>query len=363
MDSKKKETKINESNKLSDYFINRPNFHHFVMLFILQTTIYFASYHIVTFSFQKRRPEAICIRRNSTEPASLCTDSNFCDYINYEQNILYNTSLNNWALKYKLYCENDIYLSYLNSIMFVSLFISGMVMTPLSNSFGRLVIFRIEITLVLVGNAIIYFSESYVLLFLGTIICFLGNHITFLSMIYLFENFKKDIIELNISFITNLLYSCLGFIIASYIRYSNDLKWGFIFVLFIMSVNFYLGWKIMIETPIWLEKTDKKNSFKQLIKNFIFLENFDDDENKEIIIEEFKFKIDQIIQNEETIKKKEIKLEESQLINENKELKQPGKFRLKNFLIAVYLWIFNQVIFYLLLLNLDKLENHIPYSI
>ena len=130
-----------------------------------------------------------------------------------------------------------------------------------------------------------------------------------------------------------------------------------------MSVNFYLGWKIMIETPIWLEKTDKKNSFKQLIKNFIFLENFDDDENKEIIIEEFKFKIDQIIQNEETIKKKEIKLEESQLINENKELKQPGKFRLKNFLIAVYLWIFNQVIFYLLLLNLDMLENHIPYSI
>ena len=108
------------------------------------------------------------------------------------------------------------------------------------------------------------------------------------------------------------------------------------------------------ESPCWLEQSRRNN--KLLIENYKYLLDFDNVENRVTLINEFKEKI-QFSENDGG-DEKPISFDYKNKINllfshDNR----------KNFCISIYFWIFNQIPFYSLLLNLDTVDRIIPYAI
>ena len=197
---------MNQKNKLINYFL-RLGKYHILLTCILQISILISNYHLVTFSFQKRRPEAICIPKNSNEMVKICDDESFCNSADYERKILINSSL--------------------SSVIFLSTLTSSLVLSPIADYFGRKITFRLEISLLLIGNLFMFFSGSLSLFFFGVILCFLGNHITIVSTVLFKEFFTSDNFAYTTS-LMNILFSIFGVLISFYISYFNDIQFLFL---------------------------------------------------------------------------------------------------------------------------------------
>jgi hypothetical protein len=353
--------------KVSEFFKENTNFYHYFLSFILHLSICTAYYNLLTFSFQKRKPEAICIRLNSTDPALPCTESTFCDTANYQRNILYNSSLQNWVLKYNLYCENEIYIDSLNSLIFIGSFLSNIVMAEIMDRKGRLFTFRLEVALLLSGNLIIFLTDRVEFLFIGIFLCFFGNHITLTATTYFREIFNEKFCSYNY-YILSMSISLTGISSCCYIFYFNDVYTPFLVIIITNFIILFFSFKVMMESPTWLEsKADPKKGDKDpyhlsLINNFKYMQEFTDEVNTYSKEEEMKYCIDEMAfiaeENNKTIKD-----EEKEVKKDNQNNKNVGVSYSKNFYIAIYLWLFNQVTYYSVVINLDGLQNLFPYVI
>ena len=346
---------MNQKNKLINYFL-RLGKYHILLTCILQISILISNYHLVTFSFQKRRPEAICILKNSNEMVKICDDESFCNSADYERKILINSSLNNWALKFNLYCENAIYFDYLSSVIFLSTLTSSLVLSPIADYFGRKITFRLEISLLLIGNLFMFFSGSLSLFFFGVILCFLGNHITIVSTVLFKEFFTSDNFAYTTS-LMNILFSIFGVLISFYISYFNDIQFLFLAEIIVIKIVSLISFRIIMESPSWLMEKETNNPI--MIVNLNYLLEFDNVENKDIIMNEFELILEDL--------KNDVEFSQytSQPYDFFKNIRTLFLGNAKNrfnFTISVYLWFFNQIIFYSLLLNLDIINKKIPFS-
>jgi hypothetical protein len=361
---------MNET-RLSKYFKNIGIFH--IMLMItLQSWIFLSSYIFIVFTFQKRLPEAICFNIKDQEgPPSLCNEITFCDTVNYRRQILYDSSLNNWTLKYSLFCENEKYLDYLSSLSFFCVVSSGLILSPITDYLGRLIPFRIEIFLILSGFILMYFENSLCVLFMAVTLSFLGNNISSLAAVYLKEFLDQKFYGINMV-MQNVIYCIFGFLISYYINTFNDLD-NIFFIIIWFTIGLYIISNIFfIESPVWLEENykERKKNFITMKENFNYVTNINlPPEERNLMIESFNQRV------EKEISKKNFEesfFEDPNLsqTTQNKEgifhnitlLFMENENR-KNFLICTYLWFMNQIIFYMVVLNLDKIHSKIPYSI
>ena len=335
----------------SSHFKNRFGRFHLLLYIVLQASIYFSCFNLITFSFQKRRPDAICIPKESKSVASLCTEKTFCDTVNFNRQILYSSSLNNWAMKYQLYCGNEIYLDYLSSVFFICILISNLVLSPIADYYGRINIIRFQLSLILIGNIIMFFGNSLTFLFIGGVICFLGNHVTILSAIMFKEFFNQNTFTYNIS-IMNIIFSFLSVFFSYYINTFLEIDSLILLTIIIISSALVLNFIAFFESPCWLEQ--RKGNFEQLLKNYKYLIEFDNEKNKDSLIQEFSQAF--IEESEENLYSKGFFHNLKQLFSSEKDVRM-------NFFFCIYFWVFNQIPFYALLLNLDTINKLIPMAI
>lgn len=355
--------------RLSKYFKNIGLFH-IILMITLQSWIFLSSYTLIIFTFQKRLPEAICINiKNPNIPAKLCNEHTFCDSVNYKRQILYDSSLNNWTLKYDLYCENEKYLDYLSSLSFFCVVTSGLILSPITDCYGRLVPFRIEIFLILTGLVIMYFEASLFILFLGVILYFLGNNISSLAAVYLKEFLDQKYYGMNMV-LQNVIYCILGFLISYYINTFNDLDNLYMVIIWFSLALFIISYIFFVESPVWLEEniSERKNNYLTIKANFNYVANMNLSlEESTTLVGKFNLRVEDEIAKknledrycEEQVTSKSV-IQEGVLYNITL-LFMENENR-KNFLICTYLWFMNQIIFYMVILNLDTIHRKIPYS-
>ena len=356
----------------SDYFKRYGKFH-FLLCFILQSWILISSYILIVFTFHKRLPEATCTSKlNPKEPSSLCDKTKFCDTINYDRKIQYDKSLNNWSLKYELFCENEKYLDYLSSFTFFCVVSSGLIFSPITDFIGRLFPIKLEIFFILTGFVILYFCESILFLYIGVGLFFFGNHISSLASVYFKELLEQKIYGVNVA-LQNIIYCIFAFGVSYYINTYNEIDYLFSAIIWFSVLMVMLSYLILMESPCWLEENsrEKNNNYSTLIENYKFILNFNiKEKERHDLLATFQERVDLDIARQEYEERLCLDDYEGKCGKDKKVSIMDNiwtvfleKENRKNFLVSSYLWFMGQTLFYMIILNLDTIQDKIPYSI
>jgi len=224
--------------------------YHFFLYFVIQTAILVSRYNIITISTHSILPVFNCKYTNSTHSTYstsnsnefICNSKQICDN-NIKKSIVDDKSIKNWAYNFKLYCGKEQFFQFLTSSIFLTVIFASMVSPLISDKYGRLFSFKIQMILMILGFILILSEYNLNFIFAGVILSSIVNQLYSLSIIYLQEFFPQNIYSYLIT-VQNVLADGLGLLINYYAEYFKELH-GLLFIftlliilIFIISVLF-----------------------------------------------------------------------------------------------------------------------------
>jgi hypothetical protein len=327
--------------------------YHLLLAIVLNLSMIMSFYLILLVSVEQISPIAYC---KFDKSFSKCDINTACHLPPENWYIDTSNSVKNWKLQYGLYCENEKYFSYLTSLIFSCDVISILVMSIIADRMGRKFIFRLEVIGNLISFAVLYFEMGLVSIFVAVFINDIFKHLLSTCMLYLYEYFPLNYYYRIMSF-HNVIYGFLGLLLTYYAEKYRDVSILTFCMLVNASLVFLFDIFLLAESPDWLLHNieihrDNYTYLESLKEDYRFLCRFNGD-NAEESLQEF-----------------DSDLRKLELLNyEEKPPVQKNFFKflfehlhdynfIKHFMLSIYLWILNQVTFYLTLTNLDKFNMY-----
>jgi MFS family permease len=332
--------------------------YHFLLAIILNMAMIMSFFVILVVSIEQIPPLVYC--KTTTGEFMKCDIKSVCIMPATEWYIDYTNSVDNWKLRYNLICDREVYFYYLTSLIFACDMLSILIMSIIADKVGRKFIFRLEVVGSLISYIILYIEPNLASIFIGIFVIDIFKHLLSTCLLYLYEYFPTNYYYIIVS-IHNVLYGILGLSISYYAEYYKETKFLVLLMIIISTIVTIFDLFLLTESPDWLLNNierykwdDKEEYLKRLTSDYKFLCKFNGEKVNERL-EEFEAdlrKIEVLTHNHEGNQKATKSFTKFLLEN----LKE--KTYLKHFLLSLYLWILNQVTFYLSLTNLYKFNTY-----
>ena len=277
-------------------------------------------------SLLNKTPEFICENKtNSSYKIEKCEPKYFC---NLTKEIKYTInkkdSLDNFALKFDLYCEREKYIRQFQSSYYFGAMVGSFIFAPIADSIGREKTFKFLVLLNLFSmiNLMITFHPFHLL-----IIFFISgslNYTKYLCNVIVSEFSGGKNVGLSIS-LANSMFPILGMLSGVYFIFINKLFFIFLFITILVILIFLLSMIYMVESPKWLITQKKYKEVKNVL-SFIAEINDAKNELKSLLSEEDENKtnIDNLEINNTLDSNYELETKEKE--NENEKEKQKKQF-------------------------------------
>ena len=258
-----------------------------------------------------------------------------------------NTSLNNWAYAFDLYCDKEYYSPMISTSYFLGTLLGFLFLGKLPDKYGRkkIYMYLLYITSFCYLNILFPISPIHIIIifFIGGIINFGGN-INTLIILELIPREKSGIIL----GIANAMYPLLGLIISLYFMFINNYKIICSFFFVTISLSTFLCYQYLLETPKWLFS---KNRIDELIRVFEAISRINE---RQIDFDIFMNKNKDIFK-----KKEEISEKNSNIYKKIYTIFEVLSFKSqrKNSVLLLFIYFSISFIFYGIILNLANLKG------
>jgi len=244
---------------------------HYLTGIMLQIAILLSFYNILSLSTQTIMPIFMCKNPDNLETHK-CTLEEICNKSIIKQ-IDLDESVWNWTMKFELYCGREYFIKVLTSSLFISSIFSMLVISVLSDRFGRLYAFRLLLTFTLIGYLMVFSEYNLVVIYIGVVTCYLFNQLYAISIVYLNEFFPQNIYSYLV-LSQNIVGGCFGILVNLFADYFRQVR-GLLTILLILNLLAILfSFFMMTESPDWLIKkyeNDHEYLDKQLLKNYKYI--------------------------------------------------------------------------------------------
>jgi MFS family permease len=347
--------------------------YHLILAIVTHFSMIMSFYIVISLANERKPPTMLCKENSSINGEFfICRQDDFCSG-KFETMIDNEDSIKNWTFRYQLYCEREFYFRYLTSSVFLFAIFSALFMSILADKIGRKFSFKIEALGSLLSFIILYYEQNLFMIFLGVILNEMCSHIFNTSTLYCYEYFpsKYYIIMMTAQ---NISYGLIGLLSAIYADTYKDLQLILLIMIVFGIIVSIFALFFLTESPDWLINLYKhsknlktQEKYLEKLKNeFIYLTEFNHFYSPQKIQEELdnykqaEFHLEPLhkCDDEENLNEHTFEEEKEHFFSYlSNNLKLP-KFR-RHFLLGIFLWIVNQVIFYCTLTNLSVLENSI----
>ena len=272
----------------------------------------------------------------------LCLQSNYT-FIKNQQ-----TSLDNWANTFDLYCDKEKYSPMISTSYFLGALIGFLILGYLPDKYGRKIIFMYLLYITCFCYFCILFPigpiEIIFIFFIGGLASFGGN-INSLVIIELLPREKSG----KILGIINAMYPFFGLLLSIYYIFINNYKILCSLFFITISLSSFFCHKYLLETPRWLLSQKR---YDELIKVFESISRIN---NRQKEFDNFLKNNKHIFKDQEEINQKKF--------NENKKsytffeiLK--FKSQRKNALLLLFIYFSISFCFYGIILNVGNLKGN-----
>ena len=223
----------------------------FQMIISLITVLVSGSAIFITTSipFLSKRPTLMCQMRDSfQDDFILCKIEEYCLPNRFNYKIEKNSSLNNLALSFELYCEKELYLTLIGTALFLGGLVGSVILSPVPDKYGRLRIYKI----LNVVSAIIQINLFLCINPTHFIICaFIAGFCSFnytMSMLIIPEYLDRKSAGLIMS-INNAMFPFCGILLSIFYYFINNWRIFFLITSILTLLMMYLTLAYFVESP------------------------------------------------------------------------------------------------------------------
>jgi MFS family permease len=245
--------------------------------------------------------------------------------------------------------------------------ISMSVYSVLSDKYGRLATFRIQILGYVIGYILFFLQWNKWMIMFGLISAMCSANIFINTQVYFYESVPQHVYSVVMSGI-NSLNGSVGFLYTVWVFKYKETDTLTSAVLFVTICIAFVAWFMFLESPEWLLKHYKKCgdiAYLDNVKtNYKFLMRFNkkrvaDDGNTSValtqsLIDETNNAGHIVAEAKDNVQK----LSFSQMLLSNIKNKE----FLIHYFTSLYLWITNQLIYYQTFINLNRFEYYIDHA-
>ncbi len=232
------------------------------------------------FSLFTKQSDFLCKKKNNSSLSfHSCPSADLCknDFFEYKKNP--ETSFNNWAYEFELYCSKFYISSLIGTAYFIGCLVGAVFLSPLPDKYGRKNIFKILLIVIFALQLGIFFaSNEWIVVFLNFLlgISFYGYS---LSILMISEFIDRESAGIIVSFI-NAAFHFSGIFVT--LLFASVNNWRIIFFISsaLASLCVYLSQKYLVESPRWLNSKNKFTETLDALKDIAKINHFEDNFNK-----------------------------------------------------------------------------------
>ena len=304
-----------------------------------------ATIYTLQISYLTKYPDFLIRPVNSTQNFTIQEyNSSICDSSIYEIKKYPNTSIDNWAYNFDLYCNRNFYSLLITSAIFIGGIASAIIISPYPDKIGREIIYKYFFIGVFICHLNLLFNIGPIHIILINLV---GGFISFiysLSFVVITEYLSQSITGKVFGFFS-AIYPFFGVLMGIYFLTINNYKLLFLFTTILSAITLYLILIYMTESPHWLASKGEKEEFIKVLDKIAKINN------RETKWENFKKynmeKIDKICIKKITTNIKEKTIYDILTL----------KSQRKNLIIHAYLWLFSSINFFGIILNLRTMKG------
>ena len=306
-----------------------------IYLILIVVFLPFSTYIIAAgYPYLINAPVINCqLKENPDSPYEKCDMDKFCkDESKYNIKFDYKSSIDNYSLKYKLYCKKNKLCPYLNISFLFGDVIGVTICSNFPDKIGRLPVLKFLMVINIIAQLNYLFSINF-------------YHIIFIAFFSGFATYCNSVLSLMIvetmdpiwSGLTmsarSVSYGLVGIVLGFYFMIINNLFFLFFLNLIISVLGFWIVRKYFVESPRWLNSQNRLDEAINIMRQIAILnnskENFEEflDVNKDILTEN----------------KKEIKT-----VNNEYDIAQIFQLKSQKYFIfkLIYIWFFVTICYY-----------------
>jgi MFS family permease len=288
----------------------------------------------------------------------------FCTEVYYTQDwdllsphIQITSELNNWASDLKIVCETKKVFSLVGTIYFIASIAGYLAMSKFPDRYGRRTVFLCLNFFSLISLIQMLFLYNYSQILIAAFVLGLSSINLALGSVIVNENIDGNYTALVIGL--SMAMFPLGGIINTVLMYLFcDWRYYHILIIILVTINNYLGFKYLKESPKWLIANHK---YEEYLETIVYISELNGTFDRTwAFIEAKHFSHHNNEKNQVALKNNSLSGIENfrHVIYEITDLLKYKSIRLMT-LFNLYLWIFSGFSFYGILLNLEGLTGNI----
>lgn len=314
------------------------------VILICSMTIYTIFYPLL-YAYMSKPPVILCPSADNPEAFDECTFStSVCESKNFI--IDEKKSLDNWALKYHLYCGREYYLPIMSTMFFSGSVIGNYVLGTFPDRYGRKRIFQIIMGVSCFLHLNLLFPLGPMHIIIVMFICGLSTFAGSMAFFIVSEYLPGRITGLVLALV-NSLYPITGMILGFYFLSINNYKILLSFTFFTHAYVTYVAFAYFTESPRWLKTMGRE---EECVETFRTIARYNGREKE---WEEF------LSNNRENFLNEDMN-SSSKASAKNYNIIQIFLFKSqrRNLLILSYIWFIGAFIFFGVVLNLSLMNGN-----
>ena len=273
------------------------------------------------------------LKDNPNSPYKLCNMQDFCkDESKYNIKFDYKKSVDNYSLKYKLYCKRSKLCPFLNSSFFFGAVIGVTICANYPDKIGRLPVLKFLMIINIIAQLNYLFGINFYHILLIAFFSGFATYCNSVLSLMIVETMDPIWSGLTMS-ARSASYGLVGIVLGFYFMIINNLFFLLFLNVIISVLGYWLVLKYFVESPRWLNSQNRLDEAIEAMRQMAIINNSKDN------FEEF-LEVNKDILHES---KKEIKTVKHQY-----NIIQIFKLKSQQFFIynLMYIWFFITVCFY-----------------
>ena len=231
------------------------------------------------------------LKENPNLPYEKCDMDKFCkDESKYNIKFDYKNSVDNYSLKYKLYCKKSRLCPFLNSSFFFGAVIGVTVCANYPDKIGRLPVLKFLMIINIIAQLNYLFSINFYHILLIAFFSGFATYCNSVLSLMIVETMDPIWSGLTMS-ARSASYGLVGIVLGFYFMVINNLFFLLFLNVIISVLGFWIVQKYFVESPRWLNSQNRLDEAINVMRQMAILnnskENFDEflDVNKDILTE------------------------------------------------------------------------------
>lgn len=286
------------------------------------------------------------LKNNPNAPYEKCNMEEFCkDESKYNVQIDYKKSVDNYSLKYNLYCKKSKLCPFLNSSFFFGAVIGVTICANYPDKIGRLPVLKFLMVINIIAQINYLFSINFYHILLIAFFSGFATYCNSVLSLMIVETMDPIWSGLTMS-ARSASYGLVGIVLGFYFMIVNNLIFLLLLNVVISVLGFWLVMKYFVESPRWLNSQNRLDEAIDAMRQMAIINN-----SKEPF-EEFIEVNKEILQES----KNEIKT-----IKHEYNIIQIFKLKSQQYYIynLIYIWFFITVCFYGIFTSLNKNKGNL----